>query len=72
VLTRTGTKVDEKLIPSNVTVPGNDAFIFRPSAIPHGIGLYLKAWAPKPGTHPAASLSMEINLVQATPRCTGS
>ena len=64
-------KVDEKLIPSNVTVPDSDAFIFRPAAIPHGIGLYLKAWAPKPGTHSAVSLSMEINLVQATPHCTG-
>ena len=64
------TKVDEKLIP-NVTVPEADAFIFRPSAIPDGVGLYLKAWAPKPGTHPAATLSMEINLVQASHRCTG-
>lgn len=65
-------KVDEKLIPGNVNVPGSDAFIFRPSAIPDGIGLYLKAWAPKPGTHSAATLSMEINLVQASPGCTGS
>ncbi|HET7248170.1 MAG TPA: hypothetical protein VFJ07_25410 [Streptosporangiaceae bacterium] len=64
-------KVDEKLIPSNVPVPGSDAFIFRPSAIPDGVGLYLKAWAPKPGTHSAATLSMEINLVQASHRCTG-
>ncbi len=64
-------KVDEKLIP-NVTVPEADAAIIRPSALPHGIGLYLKAWAPNPGTHSAASLSMEINLVQATHRCTGS
>ncbi len=64
-------KVDEKLIP-NVTVPEADAAIIRPSALPHGIGLYLKAWAANPGTHSAASLSMEINLVQATPQCTGS
>ena len=64
-------KVDEKLIPSNVIVPRRDAVILRPSAIPHGIGLYMKAWAPKPGTHPAATLSMEIDLVQATPQCTG-
>jgi hypothetical protein len=63
-------KVDEKLIP-NVTVPEADAAIIRPSALPHGIGLYLKAWAPNPGTYSAASLSMEINLVQATPQCTG-
>jgi hypothetical protein len=52
-------------------VPEADAAIIRPSALPHGIGLYLKAWAPKPGTYSAASLSMEINLVQATPQCTG-
>ena len=64
-------KVDEKLVP-NVNVPEADAAILRPSALPHGTGLYLKAWAPKPGTHPAATLSMEINLVQATPHCTGS
>ena len=63
-------KVDEKLIP-NMTVPEADAAIIRPSALPHGIGLYLKAWAPNPGTHSAASLSMEINLVQAAPHCTG-
>ena len=54
-----------------MTVPSDDAVILRPSAIPHGIGLSLKAWAPKPGTHPAATLSMEIDLVQATHRCTG-
>jgi hypothetical protein len=64
-------EVDEKLIP-NVTVPEADAAIIRPSALPHGIGLYLKAWAPNPGTHSAVSLSMEINLVQATRQCTGN
>jgi len=63
-------KLDEKLIP-NVTVPNDEAVILRPSAIPHGIGLSLKAWAPKPGTRSAASLSMEIDPVQATPQCTG-
>jgi hypothetical protein len=64
-------KVDEKLVP-NMTVPEADAAIIRPSALPHGIGLYLKAWAPNPGRHPAATLSMEINLVEATPHCTGT
>jgi hypothetical protein len=64
-------KVDEKLIP-NINVPEADAAIIRPSALPHGIGLYLKAWAPNPGTRPGISLSMEINLVQATPHCTGT
>jgi hypothetical protein len=44
----------------------------RPSAIPHGIGLYLKAWAASPGTQSGAFLSLQIDLVQATPQCTGS
>jgi hypothetical protein len=64
-------KLDRELIPSNVIVPNADAVIFRRSAIKHGLGLSLKAWAPKPGTHPAATLSMEMDLVQATPQCTG-
>lgn len=64
-------KLEGKLMPSNVTVPSSDAVILRKSVMPHGIGLYLKAWAPKPGTQSAASLSMEIDLVQATPQCTG-
>lgn len=64
-------KLERKLIPSNVPVPNDDAVILRPSAIPHGIGLSMKAWAPNPGTQSAASLSMEIDPVQATPQCTG-
>lgn len=63
-------KLDEKLIP-NVTEPNDEAVILRPSAIPHGVGLSLKAWAPKPGARSAASLSMEIDPVRATPQCTG-
>jgi hypothetical protein len=39
----------------------------QPSAIPRGIGLYLKAWVASPGTQYGAYLSMEIDLVQATP-----
>jgi hypothetical protein len=42
-----------------------------PSDIPHGIGLYLKAWAASPGTQSGAYLSMQIDLVRATHRCTG-
>ena len=35
------------------------------------IGLCLKAWAASPGTSSGAYLSLQINLVQATPQCTG-
>jgi len=43
----------------------------RPSAIPHGMGLYLEAWAASPGTKSGPTLSMQTGLVQASPRCTG-
>jgi hypothetical protein len=46
------------------------AVTIRPSAIPHGIGLYLKAWAASPGAN--GGLSLQIDLVQATPQCAGS
>lgn len=43
----------------------------RPAAIPRGIGLYVKAWAASPGTQSGESLSLQIDLVRATARCTG-
>lgn len=43
----------------------------RPSAIPHGIGLFLEAWAASPGTRSGPTLSMQTDLVQVSPRCTG-
>ena len=52
-------------------MPSADAVILRSSAIPYGLGMYLKAWAPTPGTQSSASLVMETDLVQATPQCTG-
>ncbi len=64
-------KLMAKIEPGNIIVPSADAVILRSSAIPHGLGMYLKAWAPKPGTQSAASLVMETGLVQATPQCTG-
>lgn len=65
-------KLLERIEADNVPwVPSGVAVLLRPSVIPHGLGLYLKAWAPKPGRQPAASLSMETGLVQATPQCTG-
>ena len=65
-------KLLERIEADNVPyVPSGVAVLLRPSVIPHGLGLYLKAWAPKPGTQSAASLSMQTDLVQATPQCTG-
>lgn len=61
----------ERIEADNVPyVPSGVAVLLRPSLIPHGLGLYLKAWAPKPGTQSPASLSMETALFQATPQCT--
>jgi len=65
-------KLLERIEADNVTyVPSGVAVLLRPSVIPHGLGVYLKAWAPKPGRQSFASLSMQTDLVQATPRCTG-
>jgi hypothetical protein len=43
----------------------------RPSAIPPGIGIYLAAWAARPGTGNGPYLTMQTNLVQVSPQCTG-
>ena len=60
-----------KIMPMNPLPLGGVAVNIRPSAIRHGIGLYVKAWAASPGTHSGAYLSLQIDLVQATPQCTG-
>jgi hypothetical protein len=64
-------KLMAKIEPSNISVPSADAVILRSSAIPNGLGMYLKAWASKPGTKSSAGLVLETDLVQATPQCTG-
>jgi hypothetical protein len=51
--------------------PGVVPYI-RPSAIPRGIGLSIAAWAAAPGTHNGTVLDLEADLVQTSPRCTGS
>jgi hypothetical protein len=60
--------LQEKIMPGPGPQSGV-AVTIRPSAIPHGIGLYLKAWAAGPGAN--GGLSLQIDLVQATPQCTG-
>jgi hypothetical protein len=60
--------LQEKIMPGTGPL-GGVAVTIRPSAIPHGIGLYLKAWAAGPSAN--GGLSLQIDLVQATPQCTG-
>jgi hypothetical protein len=56
--------LQEKIMPG--AGPQNGVVLkIRPSAIPHGIGLYLKAWAASPGAN--GGLSLQTDLVQATP-----
>ena len=58
-----------KIMPLDPLPIGGVAVNIRPAAIPHGIGLYLKAWAAS-GSN--GGLSLQIDLVQATAQCTGS
>jgi hypothetical protein len=69
---RANAELQGKIMPMDPLPIGGVAVNIRPSAIPHGIGLYLKAWAASPGTTSGAGLSLQIDLVQATPQCTGS
>jgi hypothetical protein len=62
-------KLQEKIMPMNPLPTGGVAVNIRPSAIPHEIGLYVKAWAANGNS---GGLSLQIDLVQATPQCTGS
>jgi hypothetical protein len=43
----------------------------RPAAIPHGIGLFIEAWAASPGTRSGQYLSMQTELVLTSHSCTG-
>jgi hypothetical protein len=58
-----------KIMPLYPLPTNGVAVNISPSAIPHGIGLYLKAWAAGPSAN--GGLSLQIDLVQATPQCTG-
>jgi hypothetical protein len=64
-------ELQAKIMPIDPLPVGGVAVNIRPAAIPHGIGLYLKAWAASPGTHSGPALSLQVDLVQATPQCTG-
>jgi hypothetical protein len=57
-----------KIMPMNPLPTSGVAVNIRPAAITHGIGLYLKAWAANGNN---GGLSLQIDLVQATPQCTG-
>jgi hypothetical protein len=71
--------LQEKIMPQadpggSAPIPSGGAvvLIIRPSAIPHRIGLYLQAWAASPGAQTGPLLSLQTDLVLASPSCTGS
>jgi hypothetical protein len=68
---RANAELQAKIMPMHPMPAGGVAVNIRPAAIPHGIGLYLKAWAASPATHSGPALTLQIDLVQATPQCTG-
>ena len=63
--------LQEKIMPLYPLPLKDVAINIRPKDIPDGIGLYLKAWAASPGTHNGPYLTLQADLVQASPRCTG-
>ena len=65
---RANAELQGKIMPLNPLPTRGVAVNIRPAAIPHGIGLYMKAWAAN-GSN--GGLSLQIDLVQATPQCTG-
>jgi len=68
---RANAELQGKIMPVEPSPRSGVAINIRPSAIPRGIGLYLKAWAASPGTQSGAYLTLQADLVQATPQCTG-
>ena len=68
---RANAELQGKIMPIDPLPVRGIAVNIRPSAIPQGIGLYLKAWTASPSTQSGAALSLQIDLVQATRQCTG-
>ena len=70
--------LQEKIMPrppgAGAPIPSGGAVVLtiRPSAIPPGIGLYLEAWAASSGAQTGPILSLQTDLVLASPPCTGS
>jgi len=63
--------LQDKIMPIDPLPVGGVAVNFRPSAIPPGIGVFLKAWVASPGTSNGPYLSLQVDLVRASPQCTG-
>jgi hypothetical protein len=60
-----------KIMPIDLSPLAGVAITFRPSAIPPGIGVFLEAWTASPGTSNGPYLSLQVDLVQVSPQCTG-
>lgn len=65
-------KLQERVTPGMPSLRNGVVLNIRPSAFPHGIGLFLEAWVASPGTQSGRWLTMQTDLVQASPGCTGS
>ena len=52
--------------------PSSVALTINSSAIPPGIGVFIKAFAASPGTENGPIFSLENDLVMTSPQCTGS
>jgi hypothetical protein len=63
--------LQEKIMPGDPFSRSGVVLKVRPSAIPHGIGLFIEAWAPSPGTQSGQILSLQTDLVKVSPQCTG-
>ena len=63
--------LQEKIMPPGLAPLNGVAISFRPSAIPPGIGVFLEAWAARPGTSNGPYLTVQTDLVLASPQCTG-
>jgi hypothetical protein len=57
---------------SSAVISGGAVLVLHPSAIPAGIGVFIKAFAAAEHTTTGPVFAMETGLVQASPLCTGS
>lgn len=57
---------------SSAVNSGGAVLVIHPSAIPAGIGVFIKAFAAADGTKNGPVLALQTDLVQTSPQCTGS
>ncbi|HEX6855616.1 MAG TPA: hypothetical protein VF204_09995 [Streptosporangiaceae bacterium] len=72
-------RLEEKIIDlgdasaiSSAVLSNGAVLVIHPSAIPAGIGVFIKAFAASPGTQNGPTFDMQTGLVMTSPQCTGS